>query len=418
MNHVHLRKPRTTTKDRQRLVGKHCGQFLANPPGPELVGLTALTFEPASQTPSLLEQTLRPLGSTIMIVAQYQKHPYKPSRVSMPICGMYATAAADGSVSYGGKGRFVFARDAAIRSRPSRHGRAIDYLHEASLLETSMRMDAACRWKVTRRRRLPSLPVLPRILLGFAPFEVPPFEDTVALRQLAAKQLGVPIEKLGANGEMLLDRLLRDVWQGQLVMPDNPKNLTGLVLVDAELCTHARCSLVIFEDFSDLCGDRSWNPARTMKLPTVDNPAATLLRRCGVEANRGFDQMTGEQVERLELEMRQALGEGFEQVDQHLIFDALTNPGQEVVDYAAAVRLLRQRLLPGLADCVGDAELIQAAREPQQPLVTRGRCRVQVFASKSFADGYTLSEIELGRRASVDVGNRAAEKGAMCAPVS
>lgn len=397
MNYVRLRRSRITTKARQRLVGKHCGQFLANPPGPELVGLTAITFEPASETPSMVEQTIRPLGTTIMIVAGYQEHPYKPDRICMPICGMYATAAADGSVSYGGKGSYVFVRDAAIRSRPKRNTRAIDYLREASLLDTSMRMDATCRRVVAKRCRLPTIPILPRILLGFAPFEVPSYADSPGLRRLAARQLGMPAEKLGVNGEILLNRLLRDVWQNHLIGPDHPENATGLVLVDAELCTDARRSLRIFEDFRELIGDRSWNPARTIKFPTIDNPAPGILHQQDIQSAQDFDRVTETQLEQLERGMRQALGEGFERVGQCLIFDALTNPCRPVLDCRTAIRLLRERLMPSLAECCTDAELVQAAHEPDRPLLVRGRCRLQVVARMH----PTLDSQELRRRATI-----------------
>ncbi len=46
-------------------------------------------------------------------------------------------------------------------------------------------------------------PQLPQILLGFPVHEPPGFEDSEALRELAAIELNVPVEDLGCNGDAL-----------------------------------------------------------------------------------------------------------------------------------------------------------------------------------------------------------------------
>lgn len=397
MNHTRLPNPRAIKRDRQRLVGKHCGQMLANPPGPELIGMAAITFEPARRAPSFLEETIRPLGTTLMVLAHYHEHPIRPGRICMSVYGMYGRPSVDGSVQYGGQEALTFVRDAAIRSRAKGKGRAINYRRELPLLETVLRMDSACRRALLRRHRLPSVPRMPSILLGFAPSEVPQFEDSMALRCLAAKQLGVSVSRLGMNGEVLLERLLMDTWESQLIMPDDSRNPTGLVLVDAELCTSARRSLRIFEDYGMLCGDHAWNPAREMKVPMIDNPALVILRRHGIESSGDFDRVGHDQLEQLELEMRQALDGGFEGIDQDFIFDALTNSAVPVMDVPTVVRSLREQLLRSMSASCTDADLVQAAANPAEPLHVSGRCRLQLV------DGYRsgFGPDELGRRVSV-----------------
>jgi len=75
-----------------------------------------------------------------------------------------------------------------------------------------------------------SIPQLPRILLGFAPDQPPEFEDSITLRHKAARRLGITVEQLAMNDPVLLERLLRDVWERQLIVPHTVNNPTRVFI--------------------------------------------------------------------------------------------------------------------------------------------------------------------------------------------
>ena len=135
----------------------------------------------------------------------------------MPVRGFRGRPYADGSVRYGGEAGCSFFCDGALVPRPNARGQAINALKNSQLVETVLQLDRACKRQVERQHVLPEIPELPRILLGFAADELPPFEDSPALRRLAAKELGMPIHRLGTHSSALLERFLEDLWHQQLI---------------------------------------------------------------------------------------------------------------------------------------------------------------------------------------------------------
>jgi hypothetical protein len=377
---------RRTSSAIRKLVRKHYFQIGAERQPVELTDVFAITFRPNAQTGSFAGSLLRRIGTTAMIVLSYEPHPSKPDRLVMPIRGFRAQACSDGSVRYGGDAGCLFLYDGALIGRARAGGRAISAARNPTLVETVLRLDRACKRHVDRRGVLPRVPRLPRILLGFAPSEPPQIEDSPALRQLAARELRIPVGRLGANGSVLLDRLLRDIWERHLISPSAPSNPTGKWLVDAELYTHARQALEIFEDFTDLVGVRTWNPAHGVKLPQVDNPAEEVLRRLEVDTRQNFDQyLSDELIEKLELAMRQAVGVSEGYFTREEIYDGLTNPGRPLVGYSASLAHLRSKLGVTLSECCTDDDLLQAARDRDQPLLASGACKMQVVAKRDVA---------------------------------
>ena len=84
----------------------------------------------------------------------------------------------------------------------------------------------------------------------------------------------MPVDRLGANGELLLDRLLRETWERSLIRPGDPHNWTGTVLVDAQLCPKPRGFLRAYEDFRELLCVPTWNPVRNVPLAAVRQSGA------------------------------------------------------------------------------------------------------------------------------------------------
>jgi hypothetical protein len=173
-----------------------------------------------------------------MVVLSYEQCSANEQGLAMPIRGLRARANPDGSVVYGGQGDILFQYD-GTQMPTTFSGSAINIAHDSELVGLLLRLDKACKRQLARRRFLPDVPRLQKIWLGFAPDEVPSFEHSPALWRKAAEQLDVPIERLGENGDVLLDRLLRDVWQESMLQPGDSRNPTGKHLVDAELCTQA-----------------------------------------------------------------------------------------------------------------------------------------------------------------------------------
>lgn len=390
---------------RRRLCQQHHRRMVANPPPIEMSGLVALTIEPALRSPSFNEQKIRKIGSTTLIVVTFAPHPRRPEQLSMPIYGLKAVPSLDGSVVYGGPYGVLFRRNGAMCPRRNPYGQAIDIDRHPALLDLALGMEAYCRRRLAQRDFLPRIPKLPRILLGFAPSSPPPFEDTAALRRIVAAKLHQPIHRLGSNGPVLLEKLLIDTWHERLIPPTAAENPTGLLLVNAELCTDARRSLTIFEDVRDLCGQHTRNPVRSVALQTLDNPASSILERFGIDPGQNFDQsISDELLGQLEFEMRQALGGYFLTADQSVIFDALTNPRIPVTDLATAFPKLRANLPVWLQSACTDADLVRALDKPDQSLLASGSGKIQVIEGTRSCIKFGLSESQLARRITTSLG--------------
>jgi hypothetical protein len=241
-------------------------------------------------------------------------------------------------------------------------------------------------------------------LLGFGPDQPPEFEDSIVLRRKAARRLGTTVEQLAMNDPVLQERLLHDVWQRQLIAPHTVNNPTDLLLVDAELCTQAGHSLMIYEDFRGLVGVDVWNPARDVTFLTVVNPARGILSRFDVDVSQNFNQQFPDGfVEKLELAMREAVGHMQVHFTQEEVFDAVTDPDRPLVGYQASLVQLRSKLSQHISACCSDEDLLRAARNTDQPLLASRACKIQVLAKNlgHYEDSYSMTESDLGRRIEV-----------------
>lgn len=402
MSHVTIHNPRSLSAIR-RLIRKHYFQIRAKPQPAELTNVLAITFRPSARTGSFNGNLIRRVGTTAMIVLSYEPHRSKAGWLTMPIRGLRAQARPDGSVRYGGDSGCLFLHDGSLMPRVRNTRSAINAANNAGLVETLLQLDRACKTRVVRIDRLPEVPRLPRILLGFAPNESPEFEDSPGLRQLAAIELAIPMERLGINGSVLLDRLLKDIWQRQLIQPSAPGNPTGKLLADAELCTQARRTLEIYEDYTDLVGAHAWNPARNVVPLELDNPAATVLARFDIDRNRidAHNLIDQGKLDAIEQAMREALGVAADLVSRDEIYDALVDPSRPISAWSCALSALRNRLPPCVSESTTDDDLLLAARHPDQPLVASGSCRIQVI--RRGEGRLQFSEEMLSRRIEADL---------------
>ena len=353
----------------------------------ELCKVLAITFLPGDRTCSFLNQPLRPLGTAAMICLSFGRSNGRRGR-TMPIRGVHARLNADGSVAYRADEAALFLHDAACPPSTKSRSLPLNPSLNPSLTSVAQRMDHACERRLGRRRYLPSVPQLPQILLGFPEHQPPAYENTQALRDLAAAELSVPADQLGANGDALLDRYLRDLWQRQLLWPGDPANPVGGVLIDAEFCTQAHAALRAYENFANLLGTQIWNPARRVSPQLVANPARQVLQRFGIT---DLDQpITDGQLADLESAMREAIGRSIS-LTQEEIYDAIANSELPIRAWSVAIPDIRRLLDPMVSQCTSDDDLLCAAASPDEPLVASGMCRVQVIQRHTANDDVALS---------------------------
>jgi hypothetical protein len=372
----------------------------------ELCDLFAIAFRPGDRTGNFLDKGLRPLGMAVMTVLSYGRSPDDPRRRLMPLRGFKAEPEPDGALTFGIRSEALFLFNGAMRPTAKAFGVALNPHRNASITELMQRMDRCCFRNLAHKNFLPVIPHLPRVLLGFAPESPPAYEDTPALRRLAAEKLEIPIERLSSNSTVLLDRLLRDLWEQLLISPDAIGNTTGGLLVDAEFCTDMRGVLRFYEDFRHLLGMHVWNPARSLTPFQMQNPALQVLQDVGIDVRSDFSQaIDNDKLAAVELAMRQALGPAAGDFTTDEIYDAIVSPDSPVTAWAKSLCELRSNLNPGISECVSDEDLLRAARRPCDPLVASGACRIQVLQRRSPVDSeaFAFSGEDFARRIEADL---------------
>lgn len=383
---------RTARSQRYQLAGRHARQFADRTDDDvrELAGTVALTFRPGDRTETFYNKLIRPLGAAVGVALSYDE-----GGREIHLVGFRGEDDRNGRVRYGCDGR----REFQYNARQPLLGHATDRLPSLgnpSLVDLAVRMDKACH----RHPAGSKTPQLPRILLGFAPHDLPEFEPSDALRRRAAQRLGIRLRKLNSNPPALVDRLLRQVWEELTLMPVDPDY--GLVLIDADVCPDSSRPLRVFEDFRELVGDWTWNPARGVLACEFSNPAAEILRRHRIDF-QSQDSISQEQVDSALAEMKvvvQGLAAAFDDED---LLDGLAMPDEPLLATTALLPLLRKRLTDFWSACVLDRDLRQAIRRPQEPLFAAGACRLQVFR-RSQTGGLRFSSEELERRCELDLG--------------
>lgn len=381
--------PQKFDRETRALIGRRVRQFSSRSEETQraLSECLAISFRPGDRTSTFAGKLLRPLGAAVAVVLGYGESGANPV-----LSGLRGRLQADGSVVYGGDSEREF---------QYKGGGGPSVIRNPSLVDLQLQLDATCARKANDW--LPFLPRLPRIVLGFAPDQLPEYEITLALERLAAQKIGLKPERLAANPELLVERLLRQTWEKLFVAADDPKNSTGLVLLDAEYTTDARRSLRAFEDFRGLVGVKTWNPARGVTLHAVENPTPAILARHGLEPGSGWEQAADtEQVDALVAELRVALGEEARRYSEEDLFDALIAPTTPLTAASEVLPRLRKRLGTYWSDCMSDDDLRAAVRRPDEALFASGACRLQVLRRRATAEPLHFTAEDFGRRLELD----------------
>jgi hypothetical protein len=384
----------------------------------QMFGVWGITWRPGGNAGSFTGNLSRPLGSATMMTQI--SFPREGNREGIGLFGIGARIEPQQAiVSYDDlrmrhdfhRVPFVGARGAILDpSEEKRGGRG-----NGSWVQLALEVDRLRQRAASRHYRLPVVPRLPRILYGYGSKEVIPFEATPALRELAAARLEVEwsgaslgdLRRFEAEASELRRRkfeelspevqqgLLYAAWESAIVSPVDPSNSTGLWLLPHELSHDVYRSTRIYEHFGDLVGANIFNPARQFGR-VVTNPAVEVAKIASVDLladlaslaaqGEGSPECQGveERLVGLIPAYRKRLSASAELSDQDLLH-ALCQPEQQVAisraldTLAEAEQIARMRavVLPHLAPCCTDADLLAAVRSPHEPLFASGLCRVQ-----------------------------------------
>lgn len=176
-------------------------------------------------------------------------------------------------------------------------------------------------------------------------------------------------------------------------MDDVSVMIGGVLFGDADLMPDAEVALGIqqkraYEDYADLLGSEEINPARKLMLPA--NPAREVIQTMQLPGDWA-QTLTEELATRMIREMRKRLPLPEMATDSDLL-NALERPSDRVhfsipvekVPTSAIVRAMRASF-PGAAAigrAVTDVELIEAAKNPLDPLVVKAYSKIQRFRTE------------------------------------
>jgi hypothetical protein len=176
-------------------------------------------------------------------------------------------------------------------------------------------------------------------------------------------------------------------------MDDAGIMIGGVLFGDADLMPDADVALGIkqrraYEDYADMLGSEEINPARKLMLPA--NPAREVIQMLQLPGDWA-QTLTEELATRMIREMRKRLPLPEMATDSDLL-NALERPSDRVhfsipvekVPTSAILRAMRATI-PGAAAigrAVTDVELIEAAKNPLDPLVVKAYSRIQCFRTE------------------------------------
>lgn len=406
----------SSNRSSRKMISQYYAQRIPADRWESMENCVGITFRPGGFKDNFAAKSILPAGTATMFRLNYEVQPGRKGepRLYIPVLGIKGRDLPSGGVAYGEQAHCLRV-DLSCRPREGGRGSVIDPGRNPSLLETALRMDKACQRTMELGRRLQGNPVYPRVLLGFTESRLPAYRDSVELRSRAARQLGISIHRLGQNGDLLLDKLLRDTWEQAIIPPTDARNWTETFLVEAALCPFAQGFLRIYEDFSELLGEAVFNPARTLEYEQFANPAIAVFRELGLADSPDFNQaFSDELIGRMLHSIRCHLGESALLFTETDLLDGLTEPDVPLIPWDSLIPKMRAQLSAHANECCTTADLKSAARRPGEALWLRYACRVQVCRSHRQIDSTPPSGSNLTLRLTSQQHEQQLERAVAC----
>lgn len=376
----------------------------------------ALTWRPGDSTDTFVGKLYRPLGSPLHLTQHSNMSQHEKRHVEqLPLVGFRAKQDPQTSdVFYGGEDNCRFAYDFAVKPFVGAGGRHLDPKRNPSVIQLGFDMDKAREKAAMQSFKLPDVPALPEVYYAFNWDRMPSPEDTPAARkylidsQVMAQMGTLAIEKdefdaltmateesVKEMEQQMVMQLITARWEELFVKPGVAGNNTGFFLLHHQFFTRPMESVRTFECFSHLVGTHIYNPVRAIIKPDfkIANPAIAAGKQLGIAVGRAeSSDYKPEEVEKLLKVMRQLLGRRHLMVSNETLYAAIDKPFESLIPEGhpnpveffgeeEAIRLMRA-VMPRHADCCLDADLLEAARFPNRPLLAAGLAKVFVMAAE------------------------------------
>ncbi len=375
----------------------------------------AMTWRPGDGSDSFLGKLYRPFGVPLHVSQfNYVRMHGKRHVDVIPLLGFRASQDQNGRVEFGGEANCRFLYDFAVCPYMGAAGRDLNPRSNSSVIRIGLALDEARERAVNNNLRLSDVPSLPEVFYGFSAGNLPAVEDTPAARQYLVDSLALAAmpssQEKSENDRLMLvtaDRvatmshtarleLLAAHWEALFLPPNHKGNNTGLYLLHHQFFTRPSEAIRTFECFSHLTGKWIYNPVRALIHPDfkVANPAIQVGKKLGIAVGRSEEDpaYTPEEVDKLVKEMRKSLGRRRHLVSDEALFAGIDKPFEPLVPDGhpdplkefgeeGVIPLLRAAM-PQYADCCTDADLLEAARRPNQPLWAAGLPKVVVMATE------------------------------------
>ncbi|NDD52925.1 hypothetical protein EBZ39_03455 [bacterium] len=197
------------------------------------------------------------------------------------------------------------------------------------------------------------------------------------------------------SGYERIDEAKRAITPEAIIDTDS---MPGLTLVDARIAVSSFVARAIndnmaWEDYRPVLGQFVPNPFNKLRRISVEveNPARRLLAEKNITQ---VDKIPQDVLETLAAAFRRELSGG--EIAEEQVYDALLNSTAAVqvefpVSVAAARRkrefiVAARRQIGGLAAAASDADILSAAKNPEQDMKVSGRSIVQVVTVESLQD--------------------------------
>jgi hypothetical protein len=400
-------------------------------------------WRPGDQTSNFIGKLFRPLGSAVMMV----QVPYERPDADRPGLGLFGVAAEVDPAT-----ATVYYTDLRLHHefhfvpRPGARGTVLDPTEgeggNATWVLLGLEVDHVRQRNTERNYRLPAVPQMPVIYFGYASQDHinNAFSETPTLRQLAVggTEINWSGDSLGGLAAFRSEAThakekvfnswsadvqqakMREAWDSQVLAPTHEMNTTGLYLIPHELVTSAFRTTRIFEYFGGLVGAHVYNPARKLEGKSIPNPAIEAAQEAGVdlvaELTKIKDSTESGTPEYAEIEQKliallpayRAKCKASEDISDQSLLSDLCSPAQDVqielpiakLPEEAQIVEMRQRLRPHISEACTDQDILDAVRNPSQPLVASGLATIQTMRRDvhiPLADSMSFTAEVLGR---------------------